>query len=115
MSTLESISGMRPVFGRSHPFRAAAGLWLALFSRSKMLPRRATAAPKGRPRFPRARTTLRFAAYFFFSAAFLMIGVAFFASASVSKPRTAENFLPITWAMKNAMLISAAAIALAIA
>lgn len=44
----------------------------------------------------------------------LIAGMAFWASSSVSKPITAANFRPITWAMKKAILTPAAAIPCAI-
>jgi len=45
---------------------------------------------------------------------FLIAGIAFLASSSVSKPITAANFRPITCATKKAMLMPAVAIVRAI-
>ncbi len=45
--------------------------------------------------------------FFLLTVAFLMSGAAVLASASVSNLSTAENFRPIAWATKNAMLTPA--------
>jgi hypothetical protein len=55
--------------------------------------------------------------YFFFLAAvaFRIIAAHFVASASDSNPKTAEYFLPTTWATRKSMLIPAPAMACAVA
>jgi hypothetical protein len=53
--------------------------------------------------------------YLFLAAAFRMIAAHFVASASDSNPKTAEYFLPTTWATRKSMLIPAPAMACAVA
>jgi hypothetical protein len=54
--------------------------------------------------------------HFFLAApAFRIIAAHFVASASDSNPKTAEYFLPITWATRKSMLIPAPAMACAVA
>jgi hypothetical protein len=57
------------------------------------------------------------ALYLFFlaAAAFRIIAAHFVASASDSNPKTAEYFLPTTWATRKSMLIPAPAMACAVA